>query len=153
MRVNENMNVLGMDTVVSYDDEIPGSRELAIASHVLQPVKMTPGCGAQVMVATCSKTSALVGETITLRATGSGGTPNYTIVFKKDTTVLATFTGVPAGTEKTTSYVLVAADVGTRVFSVTITDSCAAGAKSCSETCSVVVSAPCPVPTCSFTLA
>lgn len=157
MRVNENVNIMGLNAAISYDSEIPGSRELAILEHVSQAAKAAPDCGAKVagietMTATCSKTTATVGETITLRATGTGGTPNYTIVFKKGATVLATFSAVPAGTEKTTTYVLVAADVGTQVFSATITDSCPAGAKTCTESCSVTVSAACPLPTCSFTV-
>lgn len=157
MKTNENVNIMGLDAVISYDNEIPGSRELAILEHVQQAAKMAPDLGAkvagiEVLAKTCTKTSALVGETITLKASGSSGTAPYIIVFKKDGVELTRFTGVPAGTEKTYAYTIVAEDVGTKAFSVDLSDSCPGAQKTCSESCSITVSTACPLPACSFTV-
>lgn len=156
MLVNENVNIMGKDVVISYDNQIPGNRELAISEHVLQLAKtMTRDCGAQVagietMTKTCTKTSAFVGELITLKASGSGGTAPYTISFKKGGVEIQKFTGVAEGVQNNVVTPVLASDVGTIVvYSVDITDSCPGGPKTCTETCSVTVAA-CPLPTCNF---
>lgn len=157
MKISENINIMGLNAAISYDSEIIGSRELAILEHVSQAAKTTADsevkvAGIEVLTKTCTKTTGVVGETITLKASGSAGTAPYIIVFKKDGVELTRFTGVPVGTEKTYAYTLVAADVGTRAFSAEISDSCPGGAKTCSESCSVTVSAACILPACSFTV-
>ena len=135
---NENVNILGMQISIMYDPAVPGSWEHAVASAVMQGE-------CNVMAKTCTKTSGMVGDPVTLRGSGSSGTPPFTIIFKKDGTELTRFTGVPAGTLKEYIYTLAPGDAGTRRFSQEITD---AAGKPCSEFCDVVVSAPGPA--CNF---
>lgn len=156
MIVNENVDIMGKDVIISYDNQIPGDRELTISELVLQSARaMMPCCGAQVagikaLTATCPGTK-YPGQTLTLRATGTGGTPPYRIVFVYGAVEIGVFTAVPENTEKSVAYTITEADVGNKSANVTILDSCPGGMKSCTETCNVLVVA-CPVPTCSFTV-
>jgi len=101
---------------------------------------------------TCTKTSGVVGNVVTLKSTPTTGTAPYTVKFWKDTTLLTTFTNVPENTLKTYNYTLVAADIGSRIFKVDIADSCASTAKTCAEQCTVTVTAACVTPVCNFIL-
>jgi len=105
-----------------------------------------------ILTKTCSRTSGKVGETVTLKATDTVGTPNYTITFKKDTTIIETHTNVPSETEKITTYTLVTGDIGIRKFSVIISDSCSTGSLTCEEYCDVTVTSACISPSCSFSV-
>ncbi len=103
----------------------------------------------QSLAVTCTPGTKYPGQTLTLKGTGTGGTPPYLIVFTYGAVEIGRFTGVPAGTEKTATTTIVAADEGNKSANVTITDSCPGGFKSCTETCNVLV-VVCPAPTCSF---
>jgi len=101
---------------------------------------------------TCSASSKLVGNIVTVGSTPSGGTPLYTVAFQKNGVPFKTFPGVPEATNVSTTYTLISTDVGSQVFSVVITDSCATGAKTTTESCTVSVALPCNVPVANFTL-
>lgn len=114
---------------IQYNPAVIGSREIALAESVL-------------MSKTCSRSSGMVGDPVILKGSGSSGAPPFTIIFKKDGSELTRFTGVPEGTQKTFTCVLVSADIGTRRFSQELVD---AAGKSCTEYCDVTVTAPLPV--------
>lgn len=114
------------------------------------------GCGVQVagikaLATTCTKTSAFVGETITLKAKGTGGTPPYTIDLFIGAVLLQRSTGIDANIEVSKSYTIQTSDVGILTANTTIIDSCPGGSKTCTELCPITV-VECPVPTCSFTV-
>lgn len=106
--------------------------------------QVTPS-GMRVMAPTCTVTTKNVGDTVTLAAAPSGGTAPYAVSFRKN--------GVQIGTASPTTYVIQAADAGTSItFSVTTTDSCPTGAKTCTEQCIISVPVPCATPVCNFSL-
>jgi hypothetical protein len=111
--------------------------------------KTVSATGVETLTNTCTRTSAFVGESITLKASAAGGTAPYTVVFTKGATQIGSFPSVAENTQVTQLYTAVTGDIGTQTFNVTVTDSCPGGAKSCTGTCSVTISA-CPVPTCTF---
>lgn len=100
----------------------------------------------QSLVATCTSTSKTAGDIVHMSATPTGGIASYTVVFKKDATVLSQIVGVAEAQIKTYDYTTVTADISTtpHVFSVTITDSCTGtgGPKTNTESCSITVVAP-----------
>lgn len=131
-------------------------------AQTITEIRKQSGCGCgnkiasadakiETMANTCTRTSAFVGETITLKASASGGTAPYLIVFVKGATEIGRFTGVAENVQVTTTYVVTSTDVGAQGFNAVVTDQCPGGFKSCMGTCSVTISA-CPVPTCTFTV-
>lgn len=108
--------------------------------------------------ATCSRTTANIGDTVYIRASGSGGTPNYTAYFSQSGGVgslsQTVVSGLGEGIQTTVTYTVQSGDAGkTIVFSSYVVDSCASGAKtSPSQTCSVSVSIPCNTPVCNFSI-
>jgi hypothetical protein len=143
--------ILTADTPLTTEQKEQAIAEIRKQSGCGCSGKVANVAGIETMTKTCTKTSAFVGETITLKATGSGGTPPYLIVFTKGATELVRFTGVPENTEKSTTYVVQSIDVPSVSLNVTITDSCPGGFKSCMETCNLTV-AECPTLVCSFTI-
>ena len=125
----ESVEIMGKVINIFYEPSVRGSWERAVAEAIL-------------MSKTCTRSSGVVGDPVTLKGSGSSGAPPFTIIFKKDGSELTRFTGVPEGTQKTFTYLLVSADIGTRRFSQELIDS---AGKSCTEYCDVTVTAPLPV--------
>jgi len=103
--------------------------------------------------ATCPTSPKYPGQTLTMSASGSGGTPPYTIVFQWGAVEVGRFTGVPENTTKSVTITITDDDAksGAKTALVTIIDSCPGTPKSCTDSCSVTL-VPCPVPTCTFTV-
>lgn len=97
------------------------------------------------MSATCNVSNVLVGSTIRLSASGSGGSGPYQIIISNGTTVLLNNTGI---TESVVVYVdVVLSIVGTYNFNAYVINSC--GSSSVTEQCTVTALS-CLIPTCNF---
>lgn len=91
-----------------------------------------------------------VGDTITLTATGSGGTAPYTATFTKSTNASGTINSTGA---LTATYIVPAADSGkTLTFYATVRDSCSTPMTSAQVSSTAVINVQCTVPTCGFAL-
>ena len=115
-------------------------------------------------LATCPTTPKYSGDTVTLKATPTGGVEPYVVTFKKDGSTISTSrlgglsnptTGAVEDTQITRVYTLDDLDIssastGTINFSVYIEDSCPTGPMSCTETCTISVG--CVAPICNFTV-
>jgi len=115
-------------------------------------------------LASCPSTPKYSGDTVTLKATPTGGVEPYVVTFKKDGSTISTSrlgglsnptTGAVEDTQITRVYTLDDLDIssastGTINFSVYIEDSCPTGPMSCTETCTISVG--CVAPICNFTV-
>lgn len=91
-------------------------------------------------MATCIS-QAEVGQKITITETPTLGVAPFTVTIKKDSTVLYTTTGVQMNQQIGIEYTPVAADVGTRIFSGTVSYTCTAdgSTKSITDQCTVTI--------------
>lgn len=139
---------------------------MLVASVVSAITQAGSGCGCgtsagggasiRTLAPTCPG-AKIVGQTVHLTSTPTGGTPGaagYTVEFRRGAlpgTPLpnGTFTGVSENTLKSIDYVLVPADSPSVTLSVNVTDNCPTGAKSNTESCVVTVGT-CNVPVCGF---
>lgn len=109
----------------------------------------------------CDKGSVAPGDSITITATVSTGTPNFNIVFYKmapgSTTkeTILTDASVPLGTYPHT-YIVPTSDIaGDWTYGIDIADSCPAtsgGPKTCYSTCTITVTPVCAPSQCEFTV-
>lgn len=104
--------------------------------------------------ASCLATTKNVGETVTLKASGRGGTAPYTLVFLKGGVELTRVSPLAEGQEQTYSSPITSADAGKSIaFGAYVIDSCPTGAKqSPTETCTISVPSVCTIPACSLTV-
>lgn len=108
-----------------------------------EPLKMEELKNIETLAANCTITSKKVGQVVTLSASPSGGTAPYRVVFTKNGIALGnSFTYVAEGATVTTTYTLVASDVGSQVFGAYTVDNCLPNALTSSvQSCSVNVTA------------
>ena len=100
--------------------------------------------GIQTLYKTCTTTSKLVGQTVTLKCTPTSGVSPFTVKFFKNGVQLTEFTSVQLNTEVSTTNVANSTDAtaGSAVYSTTTTDSCVdPSPQSITETCTVIVKA------------
>jgi hypothetical protein len=92
------------------------------------------------------------GQTASISFCASGGTAPYTWTLTKNNKTLSSATGIASDTPVTYGDKLATTDSGTVTYVATITDSCAAGKQTCSQTCAITVGTPCTKPTCVMTV-
>lgn len=137
---------------ITYEIEYEGYLSPEQRSQVLSQLGSIENISNVSTLATCPSSAKIVGDIVTLSCKPISGTPPYTVVFKKGTTILTTYTNVSEGEINTYNYTTVPGDIGIPTFTVTITDSCPTGAKTVTDTCNVTVNqATCTMLTCTMT--
>lgn len=130
--------------------------------HTIEKSGVTGGCN------TCESSKNLslpqilslakVGDVITLKSSGSGGTPNYTAFFSQSGGAGSlSVSSVPNLAENVigaSTYTVVPLDARkTITFTSYVTDNCATSSKqSPNQTRTVTIDVPCVVPVCNFTV-
>lgn len=125
------------------------------SGYTLETTSECVSCGEiKTLVVTCPSTGKTVGESVTLSMTPTKGTPPYIVWFARNGTMIpdTAFRDVPEGTTKSITYTFVAGDVPSVTLAAAVSDSCATGARACTEKCIVTVSIACTTPLCNFTI-
>lgn len=149
------INVSGKDYNITSDTELTPQQMNSVLKQIETLSCSNCNSSIKTLTATCTRKTAKVGDVVTLEASGSGGTPNYTIQFIKAGTNLTGCVGtdaqcscpnVPANTTKKCKYTISDSDSFPIVFKVVITD---ANGQTCEESCTIT---QIPKPSCSFTV-
>ncbi len=103
-------------------------------------------------LATCPSTSKIVGDNVVLTVNITQGTAPYIITYKKDGITLGTpVTAATIGSYYYT-YTTTSDDAGTSpIFTVNVVDNCSTP-NTFTDQCTVIISAACQPPICSFTV-
>lgn len=92
---------------------------------------------------TCTS-KGVVGKTLTLSASVSSGTPNYTVKFTRNGVDIPGSTSPPIGNNQphTFVYSVTSADLPSVNIGTNVTDSCLSGQKTASEQCAIAIYTP-----------
>jgi len=145
--MEQTINVSGKQYKISSDVELSTLQMTDVIKQIEKISCNNCGSNIKTLTATCNRKTAKTDDVIVMTVTGTGGSPNYSIVFKKGGTAITgcSYTNVPSGTEKTCSYKVLSTDTYPIIVSVLITDSMN---QTCTESCSITLTPPSP--TCDF---
>lgn len=130
--MEEKIKINNIEYLLKYDNPLTlEERNSVINQLAMQLQSLSTNC----------ITSANVGDNLKLTNNITSGTPPYHAIFRKGSIILQDIPNLYT-TQQTVTYPVVAGDIGTVRFILDVSDSCKDGAKSTTNYCDIVITAP-----------